>query len=351
MSHPGPDLEHPAGHATIRHVAELAGVSVKSVSRVVNGEAGVRPELAERVTAAIEQLGYRRNLAASTLRRRGQRTGSIGVVIQDVANPFAATLLRAVEEVAQRRGVVVLASSIDGDAEREARAVAELVRRRVDGMILMPTSAQHGSLAEEQRLGMHVVFVDRPPVGLDADYVGADNAGGARTAVRALLDRGHRRIAYLGDTRTISTAVERLAGYRQAFVDAGVETDEELIVHDLNVSRHARAAAAELLSRRDRPTALFTAQNLITIAALHVLRGLELRQRVAHIGFDDVELGDLLTPGVSVVRQDPTAIGRTAAELLFGRLDGDDGPVRRVIRPVELVERGSGELAPLAFEG
>lgn len=344
-----PSADH-RGHATIRHVADLAGVSLKSVSRVINDEPGVSVELTERVNEAIERLGYRRNLAASALRRRGQRTRSIGVVLQDISNPFSATVLRAVEEVALDRGDVVLASSIDGSAQREAQVVAEMVRRRVDGMILMPTSTDHAHLAADQRLGMHLVFIDRPPIGLQADYVGSDNVGGAAQAVSAMLGRGHRRVAYLGDARSISTATERYEGYRRAHRTAGLDVDEALVVHDLHTPEAAQRAAMQLFASKRPPTAIFSAQNQITLAVLHVLRDLELRDSIAHIGFDDVELSDLLSPGLTVARQSTSTIGHRAAELLFARLDGEQRPPSRTVLPVEIVERGSGELRLVRFD-
>ncbi|MEI2704847.1 MAG: LacI family DNA-binding transcriptional regulator [Ilumatobacteraceae bacterium] len=335
------------GRATIREVAARAGVSVKSVSRVINAEPSVSPELAARVHVAITELGYRHNLAASNLRRRGQRTLSLGVVIQDISNPFAASVLRAVEEVALRRRVVVLASSIDADPQRERQVVDELLRRRVDGMILMPTTVDHRQYADEHHRGVPFVFVDRPPVALDADYVGSDNIGGSREAVAALIRRGHRRIGYIGDTRSISTAIERLEGYRQALAAAGLDERPDLVVQDVNSPGRAERAVHDLLAVAEPPTALFTAQNLVTIGALRVLRGWGLRGRIAHIGFDDVELGELLEPGVSAVCQSPAEIGRTAAELVFARLDGSTEPAQRRIVQVQLVERGSGELAPV----
>lgn len=339
------------GHATIRDVAALAGVSVKSVSRVVNGEPGVSPTLSAKVTRAIDQLGYRHNLAASSLRRSGQRTSSIGVAVQDASNPFSAALLRAVEDVARQRGVVVLAASVDGEVEREQQVLGELVKRRVDGIILMPTSRDHSHLADDRRLGMHFVFVDRPPVFFDSDAVLADNRGGAGRGVAHLIAHGHRRIAFLGDMTSLPTARARFAGYVDALDAAGIAVDDEIVAHDLSSAELAAAATERLLAVETPPTAIFTAQNLITVGVLRVLRAHGLRSSIAHVGFDDVELADLLEPGLSVIRQSPAHIGRVAAELLFARLDGKRSEAESLVMPVELVERGSGELAPRQTAG
>jgi LacI family transcriptional regulator len=194
-------------------VAALAGVGLKTVSRVVNSESGVSPELAARVRAAIEQLNYRRDANAATLRRLGGKTHSIGLVLEDVSNPFSSELHRAVEDAARERGLLVLAGSCDEDPERERELIGSFRERRVDGIIVVPASHDHSYLYEERRTGTALVFVDRPASHLDADTVVSDNYGGATQAVRHLLDRGHRRIGFLGDLLTIATALERLRGY------------------------------------------------------------------------------------------------------------------------------------------
>jgi LacI family transcriptional regulator len=189
-----------------------------------------------------------------------------------------------------------------------------------------------------------LVFVDRPPAFIDADCVLSDNAGGARIAVEHLIAAGHRRIAFLGDEARIYTATERLRGYRETLAAHGLAYDDALVRMELHDSAAAAAATGELLAAE--PTALFTAQNLITVGAVQKLRELGLHRKVALVGFDDVPLADALEPGLSVVAQDPVELGRLTAELLFARLDGDGGPTRRIEVPTALIARGSGELAP-----
>ena len=285
-----------ARRPTMLDVAALAGVGLKTVSRVVNGEPGVSPALEAKVRRAIEQLHYRRDANASMLRRLGGKTQTIGLVLEDVANPFSSALHRAIEDSARARNVLV--------------------------------------------------FVDRPAGHLDADSVASNNVGGSVEAVEHLLARGHRRIAFLGDLLSISTAEARLQGYRQALELAGVARDGELIRTGLRDPEVAAAAAAELLALPDPPTALFTSQNLLTIGGIRALRSAGLERRVALIGFDDVALADVLDPAVSVVAQDPQALGRSAADILFRRLDGDTSPTVHQIVPVKLIARGSGEIPP-----
>jgi LacI family transcriptional regulator len=331
---------------TMRDVASLARVSLKTVSRVVNGESGVSPRLAKRVAAASERLAYRHNLTASALRRSDGRSLTIGVVLEDVANPFASTLHRAIEDVAVERRVLVLAGSSDEDAERERELVTAFASRRVDGLIIQPSSEDHRYLAAERRAGTALVFVDRPPRGLQADAVVTDNAAGIRRAVLHLIEHGHRRIGYLGDLHTIATASDRHQGYVDELTEHGIDVDRSLVRLDLRGSDKAEAAALDLLRSRRRPTALVASQNLITIGALRALRGLELHTTVALVGFDDFTLADLLQPGITVIAQDPAAIGRTAAGVLFRRLDGDESPARVHVVRTRMITRGSGEIRP-----
>src|SRR3989442_11383967 len=197
-------------------VAGLAGVALKTVSRVVNSEPGVSPELEARVRRAIEQLNYRRDANAATLRRLGRKTQTIGLVLEDVSNPFSSELHRAVEDAARERGVLVFAGSCDEDYQRERELIGSFRDRRVDGIIVVPASHDHTYLYEEQRAGTALVFVDRPAGHLDADSVASDNLGGATAAVEHLLARGHRRVSYLGGLSSLSTAQQRLRGYTPA---------------------------------------------------------------------------------------------------------------------------------------
>lgn len=331
----------------MREVAALSGVSLKTVSRVVNEVPTVAPELVVKVHAAMDRLGFRPNLAASNLRRGDGRTNTVGLLVEDVGNPFSAAVHRAVEDYAAARGVLVLSSSLDEDPERERRMVRTLVARRVDGLIIVPASSDHRYLVAEQEAGTATVFVDRLPVPLIGDAVVTDNREAAAAGVAHLIAAGHRRIAYLGDSDSLMTAQDRYAGYCDALRAAGplgAVLDPSLVLHGLRATRAADEAVTELLRRANPPTALFTSQNLITIGAVEALHRDGLHHRVAVVGFDDFPLAQLLDPGVTVLAQQPGEIGRIAAQRLFARLAGDrSAPAVHVI-PSPLVQRGSGEI-------
>ncbi len=302
--------------------------------------------MSERVSAAVEKVGYRHNLTASSLRRTDGRSASVGVVLEDVANPFSSALHRSIEDVAVARGVLVFAGSSDEDENRERELIAAFTSRRVDGLIILPASHDHTYLLMERRAGTAIVFVDRPPSFFDADTVLADNTEGVRRGIRHLVAHGHRRIGYLGDLHTIATAADRHRGFIEEVAAQGLEVDERLVRLDVRGTEGAEAAVAELFAMTEPPTALFTGQNLITIGACRALRRLKLHQRVALVGFDDILLADLLEPGITVIAQDPAAMGRIAAELVFRRLDGDRSPSEHHVVPTTMIARGSGEIRP-----
>lgn len=324
-------------------VARLAGVSLKTVSRVVNGEPGVHPGTAQRVLAAIDQLGFRRNLGARNL-RRGSSSGIIGVLLEDVANPFYSVLTRAVEELARQYGRQVLTGSSDEDPDRERELALEFCSRRVDGLLVVPAGLRHGYLVPEIHAGLPVVFADRPAGDIVADTVLVDNLGGTVEAVAHLARHGHQRIAFLGDAPNIFTASERLRGFREGCARAGVRFDEELVVMGPHDEHSIRDALRRTMHHPAPATALVTGNNRITVLVLRALAGQP--DRPALVGFDDFELADLLNPPVTVVAHDTAALGRAAAELLFARLAGDDSPPHRVTMPVRLIPRGSGEQRP-----
>jgi LacI family transcriptional regulator len=329
-------------------VAALAGVALATVSRVVNGKAGVSAEMQTRVEHAIERLDYRRNVNASSLRRLDRKTSTIGLVLEDVANPFMSALHRAVEDCARERGVLVFAGSCDEDSGREQELIAAFRTRRVDGIIVAPAGTDHAYLAPALRLGTAMVFVDRRPGFLDADSVTSDDVAAARVAVSHLAQRGHRRIAYLGASLTIGTARDRLQGYTEAMEALGARPQPSHVRPGLVEMEDARRAAAEILTGAEPPTAILSGQNYFTIGAIKALRSLGLERRTALVGFDDFALADLLDPAVTVIAHDPAELGRAAAELLFRRLDGDASVTEHMICPFELIPRGSGEIPAAA---
>ncbi|WP_341729633.1 LacI family DNA-binding transcriptional regulator [Brooklawnia sp.] len=331
---------------TMKQVAALAGVGTKTVSRVINAEPRVAAETAAKVWEAIRVLDYHVDMRAGSLRRADGRTRTLGLLVSSVDNPFAGEIHRGVEDIARARGVAVLAVSLHEDPAREARAVEDFVRRRLDGIILGTTSTDVSHLSAALTRGMPMVFIDRRPLGLAVDCVTSDNREAAALATRHLIKRGHRRIAFLAERPAIRTAAERHQGFLDAFGEAGIATGEAQIVLGLDGAQAAEQALGALLDSDQPPTAVFSSQNLITIGALKALHSRGLQHRVALISFDDLELADLLDPAVTVIRQDSQGMGRVAAERMFRKLDGDQLGPEHIIVPTQLIERGSGEIAP-----
>jgi LacI family transcriptional regulator len=344
LASPGPRAESPllpaaGSRPTLKQVAAVAGVSWKTVSRVVNDEAGVAPATRTLVRRVADELGYRPDTVASSLRRLDQRSATVGVLLDRLSNPFAGSVLRAVEDACRDRGVSVFAASLDEDPDRERARVADLLARRVDGLILAPVRRHAPHLESLAARGYPLVLIDRELETVIADHVLVDNERGARLATEHLLAHGHRRIAFLGDRSHISTAQGRLAGYRAAMAAAGLAADERAATLDVDSAGAAEHALADFFRSDRPPTAVFAGQNEITVGVLRHLQHMAGGRDVGLVGFDDFPLADML--GVTVVVQDVEEIGRTAATLLFDRIDGDRSPARRHELPVHLVDRGS----------
>jgi LacI family transcriptional regulator len=336
--------------ATMNDVAAHAGVSLKTVSRVVNGDSAVVEDTRVKVQRSITALGFRRNDSARQLRTG--RTAGIGLILEDVADPFYSILTRAVEQVAAAHDCLLFTSSCDDDPRQEQKLALALCARRVDGLLIVPAAADHAYLAPELAAGLPAVFVDRPPVNLAADVVLTDNIGGVRDGIDHLIASGHRRIGYLGDTPSIYTAHQRLLGFRSAMAERGLPVDDRWIAMGRFDRDRLRTELERLLTGPDRVTALFTGNNRLTVGVLRelarppALAGRPELVRPALVGFDDFELADLVVPGITVVAQDPAGLGRTAAQLLFERLGGLADPPRRLVLPTTLIARGSGESPP-----
>lgn len=326
---------------TMNDVAASAGVSLKTVSRVVNGSDHVKPDKEQRVRAAIELLGFRRNESARQLRQG--TTNTIGLVLEDVADPFYSSLTRAVEDITLGHGNLLLAASSAEDPRRAEGLITAFLSRGVDGLIVTPAEGMSLSfLRAEIADGCSMVLVDRPVRGLDVDTVTVDNRGGTRLGVNRLVEHGHSRIAFFGDIEAVFTASERRNGYLEALDEAAIPVDNRLIVMAAPTQTSIDDVLNGLFALDDPPTAFFSGNNRWSV---QLLRGLRNRiQDLGFIGFDDFELGDVLDPGITVIAQDPAAMGRIAADLLYRRIEGDNSPPQRIQLGTTLIERGSGEV-------
>ena len=329
--------------ATMSDVAAAAGVSLKTVSRVVNQDGYVSAETLASVQEAIQRLGFRRNEFARQLRQG--TTATIGLIMEDVADPFYSVLTRAVEDIALANNYLLLSASSNEDASRSRQIVESFSSRGADGIILVPAQGTEPAfLRAEIAAGCTIVFVDRIVPGIDADTVLADNSGGAREGVSHLIAHGHRRIAFFGDDASVFTAGERLDGYRRALADAGLPYDESLILLATPTRDDLAGRIDRILSLPDPPTAVFAGNNRWSVGLLRHLKSRGEIAARAFVGFDDFELSDVLDPGITVIAQDAATMGRLSADLLLQRVRGDRGPFQQVRLRPRLVIRGSGEL-------
>lgn len=330
---------------TITDVAREAGVAIMTVSRVVNGGSYVSPATEKRVRAAIHRLGYTPNEAARML--KGQRARMIGLVVPDLADSFFATCANAVQEVAGTHGYMTLIVTSERSVETESNEIAMMAARRIAGLLIVPSrTGADKRLRDLQQAEIPLVALDRTLDGVDAGQVIVENAGGAEEAVRHLIAHGHRRIVCIGYDARVYTIHQRILGYRRAMKAAGLTAEMHT---NLTTADAAEALLRRLLSEKDRPTALFTLNNVTTIHALQAIRAMQLRlpADLAMIGFDDLELAPLLDTPLTAVRQPAHEMGRSAARMLFemirhARDVGTDGKTqRRIVLPTELILRSS----------
>ena len=325
-----------SGRPTMVDVAADAGVSLKTVSRVINGQPNVDAGLIERVNASIARLGFHRNALAASLRSGSRDT--IGFLAADLSNTFYLTVAAAVSAVAIGRGMQVIMASSEEDAQSERTLALDLCQRRVGGLILVPAGEDQSYLRGEVAAGTPVVFLDRPGGGLEGDAVLIDNRGGAHAGVAELLRDGHERIALLFDSPSIFTMTERRQGFLDAFAEAGRTPDPALLVSDLHTPAAAREAMERLLTAEHPPTAVFCANNRSTIGALEAI--LPRDADVAVTGFDDFELAQVLPRRIRIVDYDTDRLGTVAAETLFARIDDAGREPARFLLPTRLVDRG-----------
>ncbi|WP_322806462.1 LacI family DNA-binding transcriptional regulator [Thermanaerothrix sp.] len=324
---------------TIREVAARAGVSPTTVSHVINNTRFVSPEARERVLQAMEELGYRPNVLARSLRRGETRT--LGLILPDSANPFFAEVARAIEDAAFREGYNVILGNSENELEKERLYVEVLTTKQVDGLIFVAAGDRSQSLEGLVRQGLPVVVVDRQLTHLDVDTVLADNLQGGLLATRHLIHLGHRRIGCITGPSHLTPSAQRVIGYRQALGEAGLRIEEDLIVRGDFSPRSGYLAARRLFSHPHPPTAIFACNDMMAIGALRALAELRLAvpDAVAVIGFDDIELASYASPPLTTIRQDKVALGQAAVRLLLERIADRDLPARRVVIPTTLIER------------
>ncbi len=328
--------------ATIRDVAKRAGVSPITVSRVINNFDYVSEENRRRVHAAIAELGYVPNTVARSL--RSKRTNTLALVLTDVSNPFFTTVARGVEDTASKAGYTVILCNTDESEAEQQKYLDVLIQKQVDGILLVPATSGPDSVRFIQKYSTPLVILDRRVVGAEADIVRADSEGGAYALVKMLIELGHRRIAMMSGPHGVSTAEDRVAGYRRALAEAGIRVEAKRITYGPFSRKTGYEMTHRAMGIQPRPTALFAGHNFMAIGAMQALREMEMRvpEDVAVVCFDDLPLDFLTVPFFTMAAQPAYEMGKKATELLLARL-ADEGPhePQEIVLPTEIVVRRS----------
>jgi len=324
---------------TLRQVAAVADVGIKTASRALNGEPGVAPATLARVRAAAASLGFRPNALARELRSQ-QRSTTIGLVIGDLANPFYSLIAAAVERTLTPLGLQLIIASHEESPNRERRIVRALVERRVEALLLVPAGGDATYLAAELAMGLQIVALDRPLFGVDVDTVLLDNRGGTADAVHDLVGRGHRRIGFVGGDEHLWTIRERLAGFTSAVLEHGLQLDPNLVRTGAHKAEVAERCAVALLELAEPPTAIIASNNIALLGCLRAVS--RTAASVDLVGFDRFEAADLLEATVSLVENDPAEMGRLAAAFVVERMGDRHGLPRTIVLPARLVHPSRG---------
>lgn len=326
---------------TISDVAEKAGVSVATVSHVINGTRYVSSELTERVENAMDELGYHPNVVARSLKT--DKTQTLGLLASDLSNPFFSTLLRGVEDRALEEDYSLIVCNTDETLEKEKLYIDVLSQRKIDGLLIAPTGKSDESLNTLREREIPFVFIDRKAKGIEADAVLSDNVGGSTAATRHLIDLGHRRIGIILGLESVNTTRERLKGYKKVLDEEDIKYDPKLVKQGYSQVGGGVEAAEELLSLEDQPSAVFSTNNLMTIGAMQGIQKNDYScpEEISLIGFDDFAWASTFQPRLTTVAQVPYDIGAKAAEVLFERIEDETSKTKEVRMPTNLKIRES----------
>ncbi|NLC45728.1 MAG: LacI family transcriptional regulator [Firmicutes bacterium] len=327
--------------ANIYDVAKKAGVSVATVSRVINNERYVAPKTRALVEKALKETGFIPNMNASSLTKK--RTNTLAVVIPDLTNPFFTDLICGIEDQAVQRKMAVIMANTDEDPTKERRAIRFLMEKRVDALIIASAARNSREISPLLKGKTPLVLIDRQLKGLNADLVRSDDRGGAKTLVDYLVGLGHRRIGFIAGKKGISTAKSRLDGYLDAMKAHGLTPESELIAEGDFQQKGGREGILKLLELAEPPTAVIASNNIEAIGALSALRekGLEVPKDISLVCFDDLGLASEVYPFLTVVAQPVRTMGTVAAQLALDRLEGISEQEREVVMQMTLIERKS----------
>lgn len=326
---------------TIHDVAEEAGVSVATVSHVINDTRYVSPELTKNVEDAMEKLGYRRNSVARSLKT--QKTHTIGLIVSDISNPFFSELLRGVENVSTAESYSLIISNTDETIEKEELYLDVLQQKQVDGFIIAPTGKTDGKLKGLFNRDIPFVFVDRKIDNIAAPSVLSKNIAGSKKATSHLIEKDHTKIGVVSGLESVTTTRERIKGYKESLSQHGISFNTCLVEKGNSQVQGGYEAAINLLEKDNSPTAIFSTNNLMTIGAMRAIKskGIECPEEVALVGFDDFEWADIFEPTLTTVAQNPRKIGAKAANILFSLINGKQDFDSEVRIATDLIIRDS----------
>ena len=341
MTPPSPSIPRHASRATIADVAQHAGVSKATVSRVLNQRTDLlTPDITARVQAAIAALAYVPSPMAQGLKRGRSRL--IGLVVADITNPYSVAVLRGAEKACQEAGYLVMLFNLGNEGGREREAIEALSSYQVDGFILNTLGGEAHAIAEATRHGKPVVLVDRRHPGMQADFVSLDNVGAARMGVQHLVDTGHQNLLYVSEPRKgVSSREERAAAVLACAAEQG-RSIKASVFESTALDAAGLDTALRQLRHHARP-AVFCGNAVITlrVAAAAARMGWQLGHDLGLVGFDETEWAPLVGPGLSTLAQPTDKLGRHATRCLLERLQGLTPPPRQILLPATLVVRGS----------
>lgn len=327
--------------ATIKDVAQRAGVSVTTVSHVLNATRFVSDDARERVEAAVLALAYVPSAVARSLKHNTTRT--LGMLIPNNSNPYFAEIIRGVEACCFDAGYNLILCNSDDQPDKQASYVRVLAEKRIDGLVLVSSGVAPDLAAQLQAQALPVVLVDREVPGLDCDLVEVDHTAGGEIATRHLLELGHPQVVCISGPAGLTPSSQRRAGWKRALAAAGVARREGDLVRGDFTSHSGYLAMQSLLARKQRPSAVFVCNDVMAIGALCAIHeaGLRVPEDISVVGFDDIELAAYTFPPLTTVAQPKQAIGTGTAQLLLERIAGESGAPRRLILQPELRVRKS----------
>ncbi len=332
--------------AGLKDVANKAGVSIATVSRVINNAPNINDETRFRVQQAMKAMDYRPSRIAKRLRSKSSQGNLIGVVVPDISNPFYIDVLSGIDDFMHGHDFLMITCNFSQNEEKERLYIDALVSESVDGLIVAPAHEEDEKVKALEKENIPFVCIDRGLKNVNADLVLVDNEKGAYEAVSFLLNQEYKKIAYISGLIRIPTSRHRENGYRRALEEFNIPFRDELVKYGDSSMKSGIDLARELLSQENRPDALFTGNNLITLGALQTIAefGLKIPEDIGIIGFDDMVFSSTLNPPLTAVRQPAYEIGRRAAELLYQRIKEPNRPNVKIVMETELMIRKSTRL-------